>query len=229
MAILFAPAPPPIPPQGFVIVPPWTPDLGVDDGEWGEYKLDLVDITRTPAAGGDPGTLAMECIAFSEWFETASGPLLYRGIAGNFSIRVRVRARRTSSPGDPPNVGYQFGGVMIHDPRSDGESQTYSFVVVGHRGDRLQVEWKRTIGGSSIVAATDWANGDAEVRLDRVGTQITYYARPYSGGEWQQLESDSISGLPDEVEIGLIAYSMEELPDLPDLTVTFDSLSVEAL
>ncbi|MCQ3942988.1 MAG: hypothetical protein DPW22_07200 [Alphaproteobacteria bacterium] len=129
--------------------------------------------------------------------------------------------------------GYQFSGIIARDPSSDGmlSRESYVFSVVGWRGDYMSAETKTTIGGVSTVDGPPWPNGDADLRICRVGASFRLYDRPYTGsrtatGAWNLAIQYDRPDLPRELQVGLIAYTYT---DEFDLRAHFTHVSVEAV
>ncbi len=152
------------------------------------------------------------------WEDSASGVLVHKLMSGNFKVTTAVRARRASDPTQPVGpTDYQFGGIMVRDPKST-TNQNYVFGVVGDRGEALQIETKSTTNNASKINAENWPSGDAQLRLCRVGTMIHVLSRPIGGGSWAIAAPwgppYERPDLPNQLQVGLIAYTWTNSPDL---------------
>lgn len=186
------------------------------DGAWSRYQPELVDMDVSA------GALTMAPNQYAHWFNRERGPLLYKQIAGNFSVTSRVRARRATSPGTPPTGAFHLGGLMARAPDDPDAPPDYVFIVVGRDGNDLSVETKTTVQGESDYIGPAWGSGDAELRICRIGDTFYMLERPVDGGEWDVAQTYDRPDLPGALEIGAIVYAPI---DDPDLVVSFDEIT----
>ena len=146
------------------------------------------------------------------WYHADTGPLLYKLVEGNFMVTSTVRARKASNPSEPVGPSYQFGGLMARNPSSSAEN--YVFNVVGERGGNLSVETKTTVNGSSNVKGPPWPSGDAELRICRVDTEFILYKREIGDSSWTEAIRYPRGDMPSTVQVGPIAYTYTDNPDL---------------
>lgn len=214
---------------GCDVGPPLAPAdvTGLDDA----FDGDALDPTWKVLNGatakiwvGD-GQLRMQPNRNVVWYHAGQGPFVHRMVTGNFRMTTIARARKASDPSRPPDVGYQFGGIMARAPRSDdpGGKQDYVFNVVGYRGEHLSVETKSTKKSHSTVEGPPWPSADAELRLCRVNGRFFMYKRPIGGGAWEEAMSVKRPDLPATLQIGFIAYSYT---DAFDLQATFEKVTL---
>jgi hypothetical protein len=158
------------------------------------------------------------------WYQGNQGPGLYKLVTGNFRATTRVRVRKVSSPSQPPDRDYQFGGLMARDPASDGPApENYVFLVVGYRGNYLATEGKTTVNDNSTIDAPGWPSGDAELRICRVGSTYRIYRRSIGGSAWDLVKSYTRSDLPQTLQLSLVGYA---LANSPDVRASFDYVQV---
>ncbi|HUH37906.1 MAG TPA: hypothetical protein VL027_08180 [Spongiibacteraceae bacterium] len=192
---------------------------------WHWFQPRLVDVRQTA------GSLLMVPNRESVWWKNKHGPMLYHDVDGDFSATVALRVRKHSDPAQPPDREWQFGGIILRDPRSAAwlGRENYVFNVVGHRGSRLQVETKSTRLGRSQVDAWNWPDGDAELRIQRRGAHYEMAVRPAAQAPWQVLTDYVRPDLPDQLQLGLIVYAYSEGRGIFDVEIHFDALSVVPL
>lgn len=166
----------------------------------------------------------------SVWWMNRRGPFLFRLQKGDFSVEGRISARMESNPVLPPDREWQFAGLMVRDPGGDRllSLENYAFIVVGHRGQRLQVEYKSTRNGESDVSAVDWPTGDALLRITRRGAVICVYARDEAEHAWNRLARYVRYDLPEELQVGAVLYSFSEGRGDVDLRGVFRDLKLSA-
>lgn len=156
-----------------------------------------------------PNFVAMDARTESVWWKNRRGPFAYVPASGDVDVRSQVRVRKASDHRLLPDAEWQFGGIMIRDASSDlaFSLENYVFVVIGHRGTRMQLEFKSTRNGYSDVHAEDRPSGDAELRLRRTGEVIDVLARTNSAAEWRTVHSFARPDLPCNLQAGLMSYA----------------------
>ncbi|MBK8257186.1 MAG: hypothetical protein IPK82_31500 [Polyangiaceae bacterium] len=191
-----------------------------DGGSLGaEWKVVNADTVKIAVQAGE---LSMVPLRNVVWYHAAQGPLVYKTVTGNFRVSTVARTRKASNPTLPPDVGYQFGGLMARAPSSDGGKQDHVFNVVGYRGEHLSVETKTTKQDQSFVQGPPWPSPDAELRICRVNGRVYMYKRPIGGKAWEEAWMVKRPDLPGTLQVGLIAYSYT---DAFDLRATFESVT----
>jgi hypothetical protein len=158
------------------------------------------------------GRLLMTPIGNTVWYMDAEGPGLVKLVTGNFRLTSIVRARKSSDPTSAADNGFQFAGLIARDPASGkrGLGENYVFNVVGYRGDYFSVETKSTANDVSTVTGPPWDNGDAELRLCRIGSQFGLLRRTVGGKVWEVVSTYLRSDLPTTLQVGVIAYSFTD-------------------
>lgn len=162
------------------------------------------------------GRLWMTPNEYTVWFHADHGPGVVQLVDGDFSITTTVRARSTRNPDRPVTSYFQFAGLIVRDPASDGADvpENYVFSVVGYRGDYLSAETKNTVNDLSMVDGPAWESGDAEIRICRVGASFRLFIRPVGGDTWQPAIAYDRPDLPDRLQAGAIAYTYTQDVDL---------------
>jgi hypothetical protein len=101
--------------------------------------------------------------------------MVYKLVNGDFTATSRVRARRASTPADPPAQSIHLGGLIARHPTAAAED--YVFIVVGNDENDLSVETKTTTNGASTYNGPTWPSGDAELRICRRGATFRMLKR----------------------------------------------------
>lgn len=171
-------------------------------------------------------SLVMEATTESLWWMNAQGPFLFAPIEGDLTMRAHVKVARRSAPDLPPDREWQFAGIMLRHPGGDRRwtLENYVFIVIGHRGARLQVEFKSTRDAVSDVEAVDWPSGDAELMIERRGSAFTLLARAPGADEWSLRHRFERPDLPATLQAGLILYAFSEGRGVHDLRGTFSAV-----
>jgi hypothetical protein len=157
------------------------------------------------------------------WYNASEGMQISKMVTGDFKATAVVHARKASDPTMPPDFGEQLGGVMARDPTAPPEN--YVFVVVGRNPTQVIVETKSTVNSNSMYQGPAWPNGDAELRLCRVGSTFMLYMRAIGDTTWQSAMTFTRPDLPGTLAVGpnAFAYNLNVSGGgTPDLIVSFD-------
>ena len=201
---------------------PPPPDGGSDlDDEFNGNAVDsawTVLNAQMVASTVSGGVLRMTPNRNCVWFHADEGPGLVKLVTGDFKVTANVRARRASNPAMPAPGIFQFAGLIARDPAGSSGHENYVFTVMGERGGWLTNETKNTIQSSSDVHGPNEGrtNADAELRICRIGQVFRLYNRPPAGGSWKLESTYDRAGapLPQTLEVGPIAYTYTNSPDL---------------
>lgn len=181
---------------------------------WQMYNPTLVDINL------NNGFLHIIPKTESVWYKEDEGFSIYKNINGNIALLTKVHTRKNSDTTKYPDAQWQFGGIMLRNPTT--EKENYVFLVIGHRGDELQVEVKSTTNDVSDVEGFDWPTGDAELMILRKGTLFSLYARNDSSEQWQLKKEYDRPDLPQDLQASVVAYAYSYGRNIFDLLVKFD-------
>ncbi|HKX42697.1 MAG TPA: hypothetical protein VJO99_16190 [Burkholderiaceae bacterium] len=205
------------------IRPPYASPRGQLEPEWQWLQRDGITI--------EPRTDSLEIAATREslWFLNARGPLVYRQLVGDGTISAVVRARKRTDPTIPPDMEWQFAGLLMRDPASDAwmSLENYVFNVIGFCCGELQLETKSTREGGSEIHSFRWDSGDAELAIQRSGARFTLRARRAGSGDaWRELVSYERPDLPARLQVGLILYAHSQGRGRHDLRAFFEQIAV---
>ena len=190
------------------------------DDKWDLYRPKAVSLVV------ENDQLVLTALEESVWYHGDRAFMAYQQVAGDVTLTTTAHARRASDLSQPPDQEYQYGGLMLRDPASEQGEENYVFVVVGVRkpDGLLNVEYKTTKDGKSKVKFVDWASGDAELRIDRAGSEVTVSARGLGEESWQVLTTYQRPDLPDTLQAGIITYAYSEGKGIYDLRMAFDGI-----
>jgi hypothetical protein len=159
------------------------------------------------------GALHVVATRSSLWFNAAHGVLVYKLVPGDFKATVTVHTRKASDRTMPPDQPIELGGIMARDPGMASENWIFIVNGFGEQG-HIAVEHKNTVASASVFAESPFTP-DAELRLCRVGANISLYKRPVGSRSW---------GAPDlqvtrtdfgpTLQVGPNMYASETTPDL---------------
>lgn len=185
--------------------------------DWRRFRFEsLEDRLRDNA-------LEIDVVAESVWVHNLQGPLLSVGVSGDVTISAGVSVRKATAPDSPPDIEWQFAGIMLRDPRSERwfGLEDYLFCVLGTDGRQLAVEFKSTRNGWSDVGFVEWPSGDAELGLRREGNSFSILARQSGSDRWRVLHRYTRDDLPRTLQAGLIVYAHSEGRGRHDLRARF--------
>lgn len=188
--------------------------------KWNLYRPEAVSLVV------ENDQLVLTAVEESVWYHGDRAFMAYQEVTGDVSLTTPAYARRASDSSQPPDQEYQYGGLMLRDPASEQGEENYVFVVVGVRkpDGLLNVEYKTTQDGKSKVKFVDWSSGDAELRIDRAGSEVTVSARELGEESWQVLTTYQRPDLPDTLQAGIITYAYSEGKGIYDLQMAFDGI-----
>jgi hypothetical protein len=148
------------------------------------------------------------------WFADGEGPLIYKLVRGDFSVRATVRVYDSTQPTQPPPPQFRFGGLSVRDPLAPPGGHNWLHVVVGagRSSSPIAVEDKSTTNSSSSLVLTAISETRGEVRADREGSLISFFYRAPGEQTWQALRSFNRPDLPQVVQVGLNVQSFSSPP-----------------
>lgn len=194
---------------------------------WSIFKPSVVSV----AVSG--GRLHMTPGAGSLWYNDAQGPAVYQNVTGNFKVTSTVHAHRKNMGLDvPPVSSVHLAGLMARRAvaEGNGSQEDYVFIVVGFDVNDLSVEHKTTDDGVSTYDGPTWPNGEAELRICRIGATFRVYKRAIGGSVWTLAQTYTRADLPATLQVGAVTYSTEASPDVTGSfdAIDFGSVAVEA-
>jgi hypothetical protein len=158
----------------------------------------------------DAGALHIQPAEWTVWVDDSTSTFLHKTVTGNFKVTAAVTARGVQNPGAPPPPVYRFGGIMARNP--GGGAENHVFIVLGTDEDP-SVETKNTVSSSSQYEGPSWPSASGEIRICRFGDTFELYVRT-AGGAWELSNSFERPDLPDELQVGPIAYNYDEAANL---------------
>jgi hypothetical protein len=201
---------------------PYANPAGQLEAGWRWLNPQQVDVE--PA----PGAFSMFAATESLWFLNTQGPMVYRHLVGDATVAASVKARKRSARESPPDMEWQFAGLMLRDPAGGAwmSRENYVFNVIGFCCGELQVETKSTVNGKSHIHSMRWDGSDADLSIERKGSTFTMRARRSADDAWQELVKFDRPDLPERLQVGLIAYAHSEGRGRHDLQASFNHISV---
>ncbi len=160
----------------------------------------------------EAGALVFAPHAHTLWYNDSSGPFVYQLYAGNISVTARVDVHSIASPLDLPQHAYWLGGLMARSASSQHEN--YVFIGFGDEAQGLFVEHKSTVNGASTWGGPSWLNASGELRLCRVGTTFDLLVRSNRDSDWVLVETHERPDLPNELQVGPVAFANTSSPDV---------------
>lgn len=151
----------------------------------------------------------------STWYEDYRGVLRFKEVAGDFVATTRVSARNRARNG-PPGSSFSLAGLMVRTPRPELSSGTawrpgdenYVFLSVGAAREpgRFAYEVKTTRASASTLEITPAPDGDAWLRVARVGPHLILLRRDAATG-WRIHHRYYRPDMLDRLQVGMTVYT----------------------
>jgi hypothetical protein len=180
---------------------------------WGFDNPALAQFTQS---GGSLSITPLASGSNAIWFNGSEGPLLYKPVTGDFTVRATLHARDTVVTSAPPPSPYRLGGLLVRNPAGSSGDLDWVHVAIGggDAGAPIAVEDKTTVNSSSDFVLHPMLTADAEVRIRRRGANFELHWRPIGATTWTALRVHHRPDLPATVDVGLMAYSASTPPRL---------------
>lgn len=163
------------------------------------------------------------------WFGGQEAVHVSKSVTGDFSITAKVEVTNLADGPTVPGAPYRIGGIMLRDPNAiSGQPNTYHMGIGNMDTGVVTAVSKSTADGYSDVntigtavwpgEGVDWDGKQAEMRLCRVGDELSAYIR-IQDEPWTRFDTHTRPDMPTIVSAGPVAYTgfVEE-----DLRATFD-------
>ncbi len=162
------------------------------------------------------------------WYGTDEAVHVNKGVTGDFSVTAKVEVTNLLDGPTVPGAPYRIGGIMLRDPNATpGAPNTYHMGIGNMNTGVATAVSKSTAEGYSdvnVVPTSTWPNNpswsgtEAEMRLCRVGDEVSAYVR-IQDEPWTKFDTHIRPDLPATLAAGPVAYTgfAEE-----DLKATFD-------
>ncbi|HXE57803.1 MAG TPA: hypothetical protein VNK43_07375 [Gemmatimonadales bacterium] len=151
--------------------------------------------------------------ATSAWYADWYGPYLFKEVAGNFDVTVRLHA--TGLAGGLPERTWSLAGLMVREPRqAAGPAQWTPFrenwlfltTGIGDATGRPVFETKSTVNSRSNLKLRPACAGWVELRIVRVREAFVLLSR-CPGEAWTVRDRMLRRDLPQRVQVGVVAYT----------------------
>jgi hypothetical protein len=192
-------------------------DWTVMQGELPNGTPGQLDIGRTNA-----GMLTM-VPSRSWWVDGTRGFFVYKQVAGDFAVTVRIRPSGRGTP--VPTVNWSLAGLLLRAPASAGGSEQWVGYTAGFVNAPV-VERKTTRSGRSELRLIAVEPGWIELRAARIGPLVMVLRRQ-SGQQWTLDAVYERPELPDTLQVGIDAQSGFD-SDHTDLIAETDWIHVAA-
>ncbi|MFD2514415.1 hypothetical protein ACFSRY_11100 [Pontibacter locisalis] len=153
----------------------------------------------------EPGT--------SGWFADQQAPFLFKEIAGDFDVRVRMKV--SGKKGELPQTQWSLAGLMARAPKKGGKNtwkrgeENWLFMTTGIAEElgKPVIETKKTINSRSSLklrpAKPEWV----QMRLVRVGPSFIFLYKYDQDSAWTVRERFYNVDMPQTLQVGLIGYT----------------------
>lgn len=170
------------------------------------------------------------------WFGGQEAVHVSKSVTGDFSITAKVEVTNLLDGPTVPGAPYRIGGIMLRDPNAaPGQPNTYHMGIGNMNTGVVTAVSKSTAQGYSDVNTisttvwpgdnSQWDGKEAEMRLCRVGDQLSAYIR-IQDEPWTRFDSHVRPDMPAIVSAGPVAYTGFEQEDL---RATFDWVEYQTI
>jgi hypothetical protein len=139
----------------------------------------------------------------SWWVNGTRGFFVYKRVAGDFAVTVRIRASGRGTPS--PTVNWSLAGLLLRAPADPNESEQWIGYTVGFVDGPI-VERKTTKSSRSELRLISVQPGWIELRAVRTGSLIMVLRRQ-AGQAWILDAVYERPELPDALQVGIDAQS----------------------
>lgn len=169
------------------------------DPSWSVHRPEILTST---IVGGE---LRIQNSGLAAWFSDGEGQMIYKLVTGDFTVTCLARTEDADNPGLPPPLSWHLGGLIVRDPASTSGQANWLHLVVGSAtsGVPIALEDKNTVNSMSILRLTPLTSPEAELRIDRIGSQIDMYYRTASVDPWSLVRSFDRPDLPETLQVGM--------------------------
>jgi hypothetical protein len=186
---------------------PLSPWERVYDAElWNVDQLESFDIDTTVS-----GALTMVPYS-SSWSEDYRAPSFFHQVEGDFAVTLQVQVSSRAGAGAPNSVD-SLAGLLIRSSRNDSPAswtagnENHLSLTVGAADmvGTYQIANQNTESSiSDISVDSGWSKG--ELRAVRIDDAFIMMSRRH-GGSWEIQKRYQRSDLPQNVQVGLVAYT----------------------
>lgn len=140
------------------------------------------------------------------------GPFYFKTIRGDFTVktRIKVTGKNTTSP----KRGYSLAGLMVRSPRPNVAKdkkgvENWLFLSTGSAKKKGQAEFetKNTVNGKSKLKVFEGKSGWITLAISRIGNTFYQFYNYDNAKEWVLLRVMERPEMPEEVQVGMLAYS----------------------
>jgi hypothetical protein len=173
----------------------------------GADQLDRFDIGRTR-----PGWMTLVPHT-STWYRDYRGVLVFKEVAGDFVVTTCVSVSNRDGRGAPRSA-FSLGGLMVRAPRDitartwqpGGENYIFLSLGAARQPGRFAFEVKTTVRSDSRLEIEPLTDGNAEIRIARLGGHFITLRR-IAGGAWTVHRRYYRPDMPQRLQVGFTVYT----------------------
>jgi serine/threonine protein kinase len=215
-------------------------------GEWIRlYSAEGLSLDRFEQADRsktEPGWLTL-IPRSNAWYQEYRGEFLFKMIEGDFMATTRVRASSRREDG-APRITYSLAGLLVRAPRAvtpqwqpGGENYLFHTFGVSSQPGVWEFQTMNTMASTSSIATSEGPDGEAILRVLRIGPHFVLAAAKRDDAGWRILWRHHRPDLPQRLQVGLMCStdwvmcqtagrerydSGEEFNGRPDLIAQYD-------
>ncbi len=147
------------------------------------------------------------------WYQSHQGPFVYKPVSGNFAVSAQLKVVSSTDPDNAPSTGFNSGGIMVRDPRSNTGSENWVMYNMGAQNDKPELtatsgygrEIKTTIKSSSSLKLFPQANFKQQLLVCRIKNKVYYFHRESDNDTWtEETINHRRSDFGNTLQVGLI-------------------------
>lgn len=165
----------------------------------------VVEIAGSMSYNGTTDTYTLQGSGADIFFTADGFRFAYTQLVGNGEIRARITSQTNTNP-------WAKTGVMIREALTAGSRHATVFTTPAAENNGFGMVWRAAVNAASNYAGGPTVNTSPNnwVRLVRSGDSITAYASA-NGNAWTLINTVTLAGLANTVQIGLAVTSSEPL------------------
>ncbi len=165
----------------------------------------------------------------SNWEDDETGGMIFRKVAGDFTIECSLSLFKRSNAAEMPDNGFQQSGIIL---RSSNQASENSILLsIGTGGSSMPKYFlRKTENGKSktTVDKIDALNGS--LKLEKRGAAVTAFYRKNDQSEWRTINSYQMKWLTDSLQTGIMVMARfaGSGPKMkPDMKAVFTGFSIK--
>ena len=140
------------------------------------------------------------------WENEETGPLLFKESSGNFTLESNLQVVKSSNVSEPPDKGFQQGGLMI---RTDAlGTENNFFIALGTAGNpNPKLFFKKTEAGKTKTVVSKAKNLTVRLRIEKKEDEVKAFIKWDKTNDWEIIGNYKALWLKGRIQIGMAAFT----------------------